>query len=80
MNTEYNGYKNYETWNVSLWINNDENLYNIAKECHTYTEFMQKMYLQGSFETPDRVLWTDQTLDVKTLNEQIRELQNEKGV
>lgn len=23
----YNGYKNYETWNVSIWINNDGSLH-----------------------------------------------------
>lgn len=26
----YQGYKNYETWNVSLWLNNDESLYHIT--------------------------------------------------
>ena len=28
----YNGHKNYTHWNVSLWINNDEGLYNLARE------------------------------------------------
>jgi dTDP-4-amino-4,6-dideoxygalactose transaminase len=27
----YNGHKNYNHWNVSLWLNNDENLYSIAR-------------------------------------------------
>lgn len=29
--TEYNGHKNWNHWNVSLWINNDERLYAIAR-------------------------------------------------
>lgn len=28
---KYNGHKNWNHWNVSLWINNDEGLYRIAK-------------------------------------------------
>jgi len=27
---QYNGYKNWNQWNVSLWINNDEGLYREA--------------------------------------------------
>lgn len=26
----YNGHKNWNHWNVSLWINNDEGLYRMA--------------------------------------------------
>lgn len=29
----YNGHKNWNHWNVSLWINNDETLYNLALDC-----------------------------------------------
>lgn len=29
--TTYNGHKNWNHWNVSLWINNDEGLYNLAR-------------------------------------------------
>lgn len=28
----YNGHKNWNHWNVSLWINNDERLYRMAQE------------------------------------------------
>ena len=28
----YQGHKNWNHWNVSLWIGNDEGLYNMARE------------------------------------------------
>ena len=30
--SDYNGWKNYETWNVALWLGNDEPLYRTARE------------------------------------------------
>lgn len=30
---KYNGHKNWNHWNVSLWINNDEGLYRMALDC-----------------------------------------------
>lgn len=29
--SKFNGHKNWNHWNVSLWINNDEGLHNIAR-------------------------------------------------
>lgn len=29
----YNGHKNYNYWNVSLWLSNDEGLYRLACDC-----------------------------------------------
>jgi hypothetical protein len=30
---QYQGYPSWNAWNVSLWIGNDESLYNFAMDC-----------------------------------------------
>lgn len=35
---KFNGHKSWNAWNVSLWINNDEGLYNLALECIALTK------------------------------------------
>ena len=37
----YNGYANYETWNVCLWISNDEGLHELAASCDDYGSFTE---------------------------------------
>ena len=32
MGKPYNGHKNYNCWNVSLWLGNDEGLYRLVQE------------------------------------------------
>lgn len=29
----HNGHKNYNSWNVSLWLNNDESAYRLMLDC-----------------------------------------------
>jgi hypothetical protein len=65
----YNGYTNYETWNVCLWIGNDEGLYNFAKGCDDYAEFVEGMRDMGHTETLDNVAWNDSGIDLATMKE-----------
>ena len=74
----YNGYKNYETWNVSLWIQNDEGLYSLARRCSTYQAFVDTLRelepAPIAFQTPDGVAWNDSGLDTAELDEIIASL------
>ena len=65
----YNGWKNYETWNVALWIQNDEGFYSIAQECSDYYDLLIHLQNNGVDETPDRVDFEDDSLDYEALNE-----------
>lgn len=73
----YNGWANYETWNVALWIGNDEGLYTLAKDfrTHGYKAFAETMRDSfESIETPDNVAWNDSGLDIEALDEMLTEL------
>jgi hypothetical protein len=82
----YNGWANYETWNVALWIGNDEGLYSMAREYRStgYKAFAQAMrevdeetptHVNSiTLETPDGVAWNDSGLDIKALDEMMGEL------
>ena len=71
--TEYNGWSDWTTWNCALWINNEQGLYECAKECRDYPEFLQ--YIYGVFEndaTPDGADWGE--ADLTEMNEMIQEI------
>jgi hypothetical protein len=76
MNNEtYNGWKNWETWNVALWIENDESLYRLAKTESSYRSFCNVVRSGlGIDETPDGARWNDENLDHDALDKLIREL------
>ena len=63
--TKYQGHKNWNSWNVSLWINNDEGLYRLALDilnwckAEGYTrqaaaiEMLRDLQVSGITHTPD---------------------------
>ena len=70
----YNGWANYDTWNVALWLQNDHYLYQLAQGCDEYQDFVDLMHMSEQFVTPDDVSWTSSRLDRGRLNELVEEL------
>ena len=70
LDISYNGWTNYETWNVALWINNDEGLYDIARRCDDYQDFVDA--IDGLIsKTPDGVSFTDPKVNVIQINSDV---------
>ena len=69
----YNGWSNRETWNVALWVNNDEWLYDMARlytaeakeqgEGIEYYKLLQFCAISEEEETPDGVPYWGKTID-----------------
>jgi hypothetical protein len=63
---KYNGHDSYNAWDVSLWINNDEGLYNEARRWirrsanreEAAEDFLESLNYMGVTHTPDGVKYT----------------------
>ena len=83
MEQDYNGWKNRQTWNVALWINNDEPLYREAVEYAkereklgkkiSYHGFIKRAGLIGE-RTPDNISYSGTRLDYAALDEMMKDL------
>ena len=76
----YNGWKNYETWNVVLWIGNDRSTYLVSQGYKTYPQpflsfrdDLRKGPMLTCTATGDGVSLWDSSLDIEALDEMIRE-------
>lgn len=82
----YNGWANYETWNVALWIMNQYSLYSLAYcwvqdrrdsgyDSLSYDVFRFTLASEsGSNKTPDGVRWDDERIHIGELTAMLEEL------
>ena len=76
----YNGYRNYNTWNIALWISSDYGLYQCAVEFMEnfkgqapYKKFVEFLGLENE-KTPDNAKFIDRSLSYRELNNFMRDL------
>ncbi len=67
----YNGWANWETWNVALWIQNDEGFNKEARKCYSYSNFVERMGLTIS-ATPDGAKYVSSELNIAELDAMIK--------
>ena len=80
--TDYNGWTNRATWNVALWIGNDQFLYNTAIACVEYREqnelpydkFIRCMLNCENDTTGDNVRWDSEEINQDEINDMMLEL------
>ena len=80
----FNGWANYETWNASLWINNDESMYRVAvayvEQARRFGQAIKFDSLIPALEyrfgqmTPDGVRWMDGRIDTDEMDEMLEEI------
>ena len=82
MTQTYNGWANYQTWNVALWVQNDQFLYNTALACVKYKEenelpydkFIRCMLNIEDYTTGDNIRWDSEEINRDEINSMMLEL------
>ena len=74
MTETMNGWTNYETWNVALWIQNEFEFYAVALGCGSYTEFLFAIADTDIGQTtPDGVPWVSKAINHAEIDAMIEE-------
>lgn len=76
--TSFNGWRNFETWNVVLWLDNDFAIHLVAQGHKTFPNpyLALRKQLEDSFNymvTKDGISLYDPRLDIDAINEAIKE-------
>ena len=75
--TTYNGWKNWETWNCGLWVNNDYGMYKfvlglVNSKVTQWSEVAKCLTACFGATTPDGATWT--AADEAEMTEMLAEL------
>jgi len=73
----YNGWANHATWNVALWISNEEMIYRHAKENKNlgYRKWAKRFIDEfGEYITGDGIAWLSDDVDTDEMDEMLEEL------
>ena len=83
-NKEYEGWTNYDTWNVSLWINNEYGLYlgavDFMRRYHgknAYLDFVESCGLDVQ-KTPDDIAYKSDKLNYNELNDMMQDFKEKE--
>ena len=82
--SDYNGYANYETWNVALWIQNEEPIYRVAMayveqarrfgQAIRYDNLIPALEYRFGQMTKDGTRWMDGRIDTEELDEMLADM------
>lgn len=70
----FNGYANWATWNVALWLQNDERMYAHAKQYNRYDSLIPRLECRFGQMTPDGARWMDPEINTDELDEMLADL------
>lgn len=71
----YQGWANYATWNVALYLANEEALYRLVRDTTcSYDELVEQLREVGSIETGDQVAWNDTGISREEMDKCLAEM------